>query len=271
MIIIMLLLPSISAAQVTCDKRGRITQDADVYRDVPRYVTGSGWQGERITTLRGNTQVYICAEQNASFGFSTKTWFQIAYQDANKKWAYGWVLKEAVAIVTGRSREIDNTTMYSLITVAYAEPPATGREKTTWNLGPPPVAPLPQSDGKNASVAKEPGTGSLSGLGELYWPLFVAMLLGMLAKAGVDWLDAADNAMMWQHLRNALVSILVSPLVFLGFLSAGQFSASAQTFLVLCLLAFQNGFFWQTVLKRNVRGTQTNAEPEAAGSRPVAS
>jgi len=37
---------------------------------------------------------------------------------------------------------------------------------------------------------------------------------------------------------------------FLGLLSAGQFSGEKQTFIVLTLLAFQNGFFWQTVLKR---------------------
>ncbi len=190
---------------------------------------------------------------------------QIAYHGANRDWRYGWVLKDTVTILTSRLRETDSTNTYSLIAVAYAgEPPATSQEKTAWKLGPPPVAPPQQSEEKNASVAKEPGPASLSDLGELYWPLFVAMLLGMLAKAGVDWLDASDKAMMWQHLRNAVVSVLVSPIVFLGFLSAGQFSTSTQTFVVLCLLAFQNGFFWQTVLKRNVRGTQLNTAPELA-------
>ena len=29
---------------------------------------------------------------------------------------------------------------------------------------------------------------------------------------------------------------------------------------------YRNGFFWQTVLKRNVGGTQSNTAPEAAGT-----
>lgn len=85
------------------------------------------------------------------------------------------------------------------------------------------------------------------------WPLFVAMLLGMIVKAGVDLLDAPDKSLKKDPLRNAVVAVLVSPIVFLGFLNVGQFSASPQTFIVLWLLAFQNGFFWQTVLKRNVQ------------------
>ncbi len=55
-------------------------------------------------------------------------------------------------------------------------------------------------------------------------------------------------------------AVLVSPIVFLGFLTAGQFGSSKQTFLLLSLLAFQNGFFWQTVLKRD--------RPAPMGERP---
>ena len=81
------------------------------------------------------------------------------------------------------------------------------------------------------------------------------MLFGMIAKAVVDYLDAPGSKhALREHSRNALVAVLVSPIVFLGFLTAGQFSASTQTFIVLWLLAFQNGFFWQTVLKREREG-----------------
>jgi hypothetical protein len=263
---IMFLLPSVASAQAKCDRRGRIIQDADVYKQVPKYVTGSGWHGERVTTLRSHTQVYLCGEQSAGFGFSTKTWMQIAYEGANRSWQYGWVLKDTLTILSSRLRENDIGSKYALITDAFAGAPSTGQDQTPWTLGPPPVTPPPQSEEKSASVTKEPGSASLSDLGELYWPLFVAMLLGMLAKAGVDWLDASDKSLMRQHLRNALVTILVSPIVFLGFLSAGQFSTSTQTFVVLFLLSFQNGFFWQTVLKRNMGGTQPNAAPDTRGT-----
>jgi hypothetical protein len=259
MMAIVLLLPAISTAQNKCDRKGLIILDTDVYKQVPRYITGSGWHGERVTTLRGNTQVYICGEQSEPFGFSTKTWMQIAYEGANRNWQYGWVLKDTVTILSTSFRAIEIKSKYALITEAFAdEPVITDQAKTEWKLGPPPAAPSPQIEEKSASVTMEPGSASLSDLGQLYWPLFIAMLIGMVVKAVVDWLDASDKSMMRQHLRNALISILVSPIVFLGFLSAGQFSTSTQTFVVLCLLAFQNGFFWQTILKRKIGNEQSN-------------
>jgi hypothetical protein len=263
---LMLLLPSLSTAQSTCNRRGRIIQDADIYRQVPRYVTGGGWQGERVATLRGNTQVYVCGERNVAFGFSTKVWVQIAFESANRSWQYGWVLKESITMALSGYREIGAGAPFFPIAVAFAGDPPAGQATDAWTLGPPPALPPLQSDDKSTSSGvKETSPTSLTDLGELYWPLFLAMVLGMLAKAGVDWLDAADSSTMWQHMRNAVVAILVSPIVFLGFLTAGQFSTSTQTFVILCLLAFQNGFFWQTVLKRNVRGPQSNATPGASG------
>lgn len=250
MLSLLTLLPSESIAQEKCDKKGKIEQGADVYKQVPRYVTGSGWIGERVTRLNKDTQVYICGEQNASFGLSTKTWVQIAYRSVDK-WAYGWVLNDAVSYVTGSLREREPRSGFSMVAVALAaDKPANDPGQTEWTLGPPPSLPAPMSE--DSSAGKEPGQASLSDLGQLYWPLFVAMVLGMAAKAMVDLLDSSDKALVRQHVKNAVVSILVSPIVFLGFLTAGQFSTSTQTFIVLCLLAFQNGFFWQTVLKRKV-------------------
>ena len=264
---IVLLLPSLSTAQSTCNRRGRIIQDTDVYPQVPSYVTGSGWRGERIATLRGNTQVYVCGERSVAFGFSTRTWVQIAFEGMGRNWQYGWILKEYITMASSGHREIEIAAASFPIAVAFAAEPPAGQAKDAWMLPPPPPLPPPHSEDRFVSGTKETGSASLSDLGELYWPLFVAMLLGMLAKAGVDCLDSADSSVMWQHLRNAVVALLVSPIVFLGFLSAGQFSTSTQTFVVLCLLAFQNGFFWQTVLKRNVRGTESNAAPKSSGAQ----
>jgi len=251
MIFLLTLLPSESIAQGKCEKRGKIEQAADVYQQVPRYVTGSGWLGERATRLNKDTQVYICGEQTAAFGLSTKTWVQIAYWSADK-WAYGWVLNDGVSYLTGSLHEREPKRGFSMVALAFAvDKMANAPGKTEWTLGPPPTLPAPISE--DSSAGNEPGQARLSDLGQLYWPLFVAMVLGMVAKAMVDLLDSSDTGMMRLHAKNAVVSILVSPIVFLGFLTAGQFSTSTQTFLVLCLLAFQNGFFWQTVLKRTAR------------------
>lgn len=266
LILSVLLLPSPTTSQVRCNLKGIVTQDTDIYRQVPNYVTGSGWVGERITRLNANTQVYICGEQGASYGFSTKTWLHIAYLGLNNEWFYGWVLQDTMTVLSSGLRRIETIGSPSLVAVAFAAgAPLEGTDKTTWAIGPPPAAPAPQSADISSSSSRQPGSASLSDLGELYWPLFVAMLSGMLAKVGVDWLDASGKAIMQQHLRNFVISVLVSPIVFLGFLTGGQFSTTTQTFLVLCLMAFQNGFFWQTVLKRNVPSTPPGAAADAAG------
>jgi hypothetical protein len=202
-----------------------------------------------------------------AFGFSKKVWVQIVYESGSRKWQYGWVLQDNLKILSSRLPEIDTNVSYSLIAVAFADEPAVlSPDNSQWKLGPPPFVPAPQIEGKTSSLQKEPGSATLSDLGLLYWPLFVAMLLGMCAKAGVDLIDASDKSLLKEHLRNAIVAFLVSPIVFLGFLTAGQFSTSTQTFIVLWLLAFQNGFFWQTVLKRNVRNTQPTPTTDTVGS-----
>lgn len=248
-----LLLPSVLTAQEKCEGRARIIKTADVYKQAPKYVTGSGWQGDVATTLNRNTQVYLCREQSVQFGFSTKQWVQIAYESPKGKWRYGWVLNENLILLSGMKRKIDTKSGYTLIRVAFAGEPMPNSENSEWKLGPAPPVPASQDEAKSVSTIQEPGSATLSDLGELYWPLFVAMLLGMIAKAGVDLVNVSSKSMLKEHLKNGVVAILVSPIVFLGFLNAGQFPASSQTFIVLWLLAFQNGFFWQTVLKRPVR------------------
>ena len=151
----------------------------------------------------------------------------------------------------------------SLIAVAMA----VEQGSNNWTLGEPPPAPASQSVSNLAPTGDNTSSASLSEQLKLYGPLFVAMLIGMIAKGMVDWLDTSDSAVLKMHLRNACVAFFVSPIVFLGFLSAGQFSTSNQTFLVLCLLAFQNGFFWQTVLKRNVSSEKLNTALRAVDDK----
>lgn len=237
-----------------CDRRGVVSSATDVYERVPQFVTGRGWVGNRIASLRQSTQVYVCTEQNADFGLSTKVWLQIAFKTSKsgkEVWAYGWVLKEAMT--TGQAAP---GYRFAFIAVALADesspsnPP--DQKKPEWSLGAPPPAPSLTDTG---APAKGEGPATLSDLTVLYGPLFIGMLLGMMAKTAVDCLDApSKKGILIEHLRNGSIAILVSPIVFLGFLQAGEFGASTQAFVVLWLLAFQNGFFWQTVLKRNAAG-----------------
>ena len=247
-VIVLLLSPWAVFAQ-GCDQRAIMTSSGDVYESPPRYTTGIGWQGTRIAVLPAKSQVYICTRQSVDFGLSSKAWFRIAYR-VDGRWAYGWVLEDYIARWSGLLRDQKNEGVWSWIAQASAGESlnAATAEQATWSL---PAAPPPRSDISPPASAIAPNTASWHDLAVLYAPLFVAMLFGMIAKALVDYLDTFDTERtLREHFRNALIAVLVSPIVFLGFLTAGQFSTSTQTFLVLCLLAFQNGFFWQAVLKR---------------------
>jgi len=233
-----------------CERRAITTGVADVFENPPHYMTGVGWQGRRMTGLPIGTQVYICAEQNVDFGFSSKVFYQIAFK--TDKWKYGWILADQIKMVRHGFVETDIASRYVLISGALAdEPPAPVPQEVQWHLGEAPPVPVAGVESGSAPSSAESAPVSLSNLGTLYGPLFVAMLLGMLAKGVMDCLNATTKAALKEHLRAGFSAILVSPIVFLGFLNAGQFSASTQAFVVLSLLAFQNGFFWQTVLKRD--------------------
>jgi hypothetical protein len=163
-------------------------------------------------------------------------------------------------------------TYFGLIAVAYASNSPLGEgQQSEWKLGKPPKETAPNADSDSVASGDNRASATLDDLFTLYGPLFIAMLFGMIAKATVDWLDASDNSVLRQHVRNAFTAFLVSPIVFLGFLSAGEFSTSRQTFIILCLLAFQNGFFWQTVLKKDSPRAELNAVRPAMNARVVRS
>lgn len=230
-----------------CGKRTALAADTDVFEKPPSYVTGAGWRGNIQEHLSAGTAVFVCREVSLDFGFSSMPWVQIAYRSGQQWPKYGWVIKQAVRASSGMAPNYGVVGV--LITTANAattpsEEPANDQLADAAPEVPPLV---PGAAGGAIAGSMSAGTSDLF---SLYLPLFVAMVLGMGAKVLVDLLDSWDKGLAWAHLRNGVVAILVSPIVFLGMLSAGQFSVGAQTFIVLALLAFQNGFFWQTVLKR---------------------
>lgn len=265
---VMLLCPSFASASAQrCSQRAIITSTADVYERPPRFTTGVGWQGNRIAVLSPNTQVYICSSKSVDFGFSSKVWNEVAFL-SDRRWRYGWVSQDNVRPWQGGSRGGDLDGWSASVALAAELPSPPAGEAAQWSLGDtPPPAPASPSAGGPASPGVEATSVTFGDLGVLYAPLFLAMLLGMMAKAFVDYLDADDTRhALREQSRNGLVAVLVSPIVFLGFLTAGQFGSSKQTFLVLSLLAFQNGFFWQTVLKRDHPSPATVAAPAAGKS-----
>lgn len=243
--IVFLLLPASGFAQ-QCAKRTALVADSDVFESPPSYVTGSGWRGHIEVRLPAGTAVFICRQTQVDLGFSSKTWVQIAYRSGPQWPKYGWVISDALR--TSSIVPFHFPPLAFLISTAHADTGATGVANDNQLPETPPAIPPP-----TATAGSSVGDMSLGSadLFNLYVPLFVAMILGMFAKVVVDLLDTWDKGILWGHLRNGIIALLVSPIVFLGLLTAGQFSGSTQTFVVLALLAFQNGFFWQTVLKRD--------------------
>lgn len=248
-IIIGLLIFSPFSMAQQCNRRGVISSDADIYENPPRYVTGVGWQGKQKGYLSSGTQVYICGEQSVQFGFSEKIWTQIAYPVGNG-WNYAWILKDQLRDWSGTNVH-PGKSVASLIKVAYAvTPPTSDTPPMQWRLPEMPPNPPLRSETDATYSGRGVGPTAWGDLIKLYGPFFIAMLLGMIVKVLVDFLEARDKAVLYQHLRNGVIAVLVSPIVFLGFITGGQFPAGQQTFIVLFLMAFQNGFFWQAVLKK---------------------
>jgi hypothetical protein len=76
--------------------------------------------------------------------------------------------------------------------------------------------------------------------------LMTWMLLGMLANY---WWDHFRSGRGWDEmlLRDILLPVLISPIIFFSIWSL--WPGKEITFAV-CLVAFQNGFFWQVVFSR---------------------
>lgn len=263
----LLLAPPAAFGQQQCTRRAVVETTADVYRTPPRYVTGAGWQGERFDLLNRGTQVLQCSSRSIAFGFSSKAWSQVAYRSGND-WRYGWILEETLRFVSrGTVLGTGFPRMAGVIPAAYRVVADEGTgQAPAWAIGdaapPPPAVPEPARMTAQAPAAPI-NTPTLGEQLALYWPLFLAMLFGMAAKAAVDLIEEWNRALVVRHLRNGAIAFLVSPIVFLGFLNAGKFEGNEQTFLVLLMLSFQNGFFWQTILKSDRR---TAKEAPGAGS-----
>jgi len=93
-------------------------------------------------------------------------------------------------------------------------------------------------------------------LAEFYPWSFVALIVGMAARVGQDALESEKGKTLRTVVREMLTPLFVSPIVFLGFMQTAKVMVTdLQGYLILLLLAFQSGFFWQTVM--NTRKPKT--------------
>lgn len=101
-----------------------------------------------------------------------------------------------------------------------------------------------------ADLPWSPRLQSRGGDGTLYGllPLYLAMLVGMLAHSLFVWLDRPRRQRKKFDLGSFIGPVFVSPVVFIPLASAfGSISRSdfESRFLMLLLVAFENGFAWR--------------------------
>src|SRR6202007_3106724 len=101
---------------------------------------------------------------------------------------YGWVLKESLRL-SSIARPRDSFAAF-FVNAATAAPPAAAAPVSQPPDAPPELPPPVPTDSTSRASNGNSMTANVSDLWGLYWPLFLAMVLGMCAKVLVDLLDA---------------------------------------------------------------------------------
>lgn len=241
----------------SCNLKKRISGNIIVYDSTPLFSTSRGWvYGPVVAKLGSGSTIFICSEKTVSFGFEKQVWTQISYY-INKKWNYGWVLAKNISAKKDDQQRIalesDQSLIGLFVHTAYA---ATSDNQTRFQLTEnPPTEVFPPSapdNGQGQAVSLQRHEPDDNGaLMRFYLILFVVMILGMAAKGMFDFIQADKNPKINAVLRRMIAPLVISPMVFLTFMQSADFASEGfKEFIILILMSFQNGFFWQTVLVR---------------------
>ncbi len=231
---------AIAHSQSRCDKKARVQISTRIWDREPQFNLGKGWQtGRVIGSLKKDAEIYICEQKNIGFGMSTQRWYRIAYWNGSG-WSYGWITGKGIQLLSATR----SSSRFHFVSTAYAvefgSPPASIT---------PPNLPAPVNASGAALVQQLPDRA------DLYFYLFLAMFLGMIAKIGFDVSQTPETVLLKKHLRRGLGSLFVSPIVFLSIVSGFGTALNIQEnreLIVFLIFAFQNGFFWQNLFMGSV-------------------
>jgi hypothetical protein len=207
---VLVLIPLPTLAQGgDCAQQARVRVSTDVYDRPPMFYTADGWKLGQVVGHIERGRTVRVCEEREVGFFGVQQKGWVRIQAPA-----GWIFRGKIAASAG--------SRFSLVTPAYAED------------------------------ADEPDAGT--GLPELdagpfYAVIFGGLLFGMLAKAFFDELE--EPAFSTQRtMRRSIKALLVSPMVAIGILQGGNYGfTSTFSFWVSLFIAFQNGFFWQTLLR----------------------
>lgn len=214
---LLLALVAAPSALAQCAGSARTTMPATVYDRPPAFSTGAGWQyGGALMTLPANSEVRVCESAAIGLFADKKKWLRIDLGGGRS----GWIFAGGT-------------------TLAAARPPA--RSGAGFSLV------------SSAMAAEAAVPNGLPGFGERKMILvaLLCVLLGMLGKLVFDEAEASPT-FSWREClqtRKYIKAFVAAPLALVAFLNLGNFSFSNEVAVVVSwCMAFQNGFFWQTLL-----------------------
>ncbi len=216
-----------SLAHAQCTGTAVTTATAIVYDRAPVFSSGSGWQmGTEITKLPAGTRIKVCESVTVGLFINKKKWFRIEFDNGRSGWVFSGQLNISAAPAS-------NSGYFGsiFISAAHADPAEADAD---------PVA-------ATNSARGIPGFNNWLLLGVA----FFFVIIGMIGKVVYDELDTGQRPTLRStfNLWKCLKAFIVAPIVFLAFLTMGDFSFQTEIAVIIFFcLAFQNGFFWQTVL-----------------------
>ncbi len=229
-----------ASAEAQCSPAKRTSVTVPVYDTPPEFSTANGWFfGPQKLSLAAGVPIQVCASRGVGFLGGQKLWLYIHFAPQNGV-SDGWIFGEGTVATTRRG---GRSSLGALLgpAAAYAQGPG--------------VAPEPQG-------LPADGTDLLS----LFWAV-IGILLGMAAKGAFDSLQAGGHLVVRDYLLRTTPALLISPMVFLSLAKISDIHlADAHGLIVAFCVAFQSGFFWQTVLVRGGSGMAPGIGPSSAAS-----
>ena len=238
---------SIAAAQ-DCNVSAAVTRETPVYaRPATEFNTANGWvYGSPVAVLGAKVRVFVCTQRTVRFGVIAQNWSQIAYWSSGK-WQHGWVVSDNIERAAADQPSTWGASLPQLIFLvpsARAQPLVISESPPAdAGAAPPPPGPSSPDGAANADG---------SAVANFYVVLFVCVVLGMGAKILFDTIVDQKGLNLKARIRAGLLPILVSPIVFLGIMQGADATSAATltSFIAVACTAFQNGFFWHTILDR---------------------
>ena len=199
-----------------CTLRGHVSRGTIVWSQPPRFSSKSGWRAPIKANLPKGTLVWGCSRKTVGYFSNRLEIVRIAYR-FGRGWQFGWMPMSRFTL--------NQRSALSVVLAAY-----------TVQSDPPPAPDTPKEQ------------SATMGLYGLYSQLFIAVLIGILSRGIWDW-TAAPNEFK-SHIRSAIGAAVLTPIVFGSFLQTADFNIEGEKgYVMLLLLSFQQGFFWQGMMK----------------------